>query len=244
MNTDKNKKTDFLPRISMNDGFILWTAYHLFDLLRQVSLFMQIRNISRLLWRKKFKHAHPDASKEDMDNAWKTNRPFVTRYLFSEIWVISHLLLGILCSLIMIYTPYLWLGYIMFGYAMLRSFEIFVYHVNVLLFDPLQVGVDNYRIKSATRMIILLFCNIAEYVLWFSVIYIVVLRLDNEDIMGKHILTRSIMTLANVSDPNEYINWKIAVVANIESVIGIFMNIVCLARFISILPSVQTIDKN
>ena len=244
MNTDKNKKTDCLPRISMNDGFILWTAYHLFDLLRQVSLFMQIRNISGLLWRKKFKHAHPDASKEDMDNAWKTNRPFVTRYLFSEIWVISHLLLGILCSLIMIYTPYLWLGYIMLGYAMFRSFEIFVYHVNVLLFDPLQVGVDNYRIKSATRMIILLFCNIAEYVLWFSVIYIVVLRLDNEDIMGKHILTRSIMTLANISDPNEYINWKIAVVANIESVIGIFMNIVCLARFISILPSVQTIDKN
>ena len=244
MSTENNKKTDCLPRISMNDGFILWTAYHLFDTLRQVSLFQQIRNISRLLWKKKFKHAHPDASKEDMDNAWKTNRPFVTKYLFSEIWVISHLLLGIFCSLIMIYTPYIWLGYIVLGYAMLRSFEIFVYHVNVLLFDPLQVGVDNYRIKSATRMIILLFCNIAEYVLWFSTIYIVVLRLDNEDIMGKHILTRSIMTLANISDPNEYINWKIAFVANIESVIGIFMNIVCLARFISILPSVQTVDKN
>ena len=103
---------------------------------------------------------------------------------------------------------------------------------------------DNYRIKSAARMIILLFCNIAEYVIWFCVIYIVVLRLDNEDVMGKHILTRSIMTLANISDPNDYINWKIAIAANIESVIGIFMNIVCLARFISILPSVQTIYKN
>ena len=222
MSIENNKVTDCLPRISMNDGFILWTAYHLFDTLRQVSLFQQ----------------------KDMDNAWMTNRPFVTKYLFSEIWVILHLFLGVLCSLIMIYTPYLWLGYIVMGYAMLRSFEIFVYHVNVLLFDPLQVGVDNYRIKSAARMIILLFCNIAEYVIWFCVIYIVVLRLDNEDVMGKHILTRSIMTLANISDPNDYINWKIAIAANIESVIGIFMNIVCLARFISILPSVQTIDKN
>lgn len=244
MSTENNKKSDCLPRISMNDGFILWTVYHLFDTLRQVSLFQQIRNISKLLWKKKYKHAHPDTSKEDMDKAWMTNRPFVTKYLFSEIWVISNLLLGIFCILLMIYTPCLWLGYIVLGYAMLRSFEIFVYHVNVLLFDPLQVGVDNYRIKSATRMIILLFCNIAEYVLWFSAIYIVVLRLDNEDIMGKHVLTRSIMTLANISDPNDYINWKIAVVANIESVIGIFMNIVCLARFISILPSVRTIDKN
>ena len=210
MNTGNNKKTDCLPRVGINDGFILWTVYHLFDVLRQVSLFQQIRNVSRLLWKKKYKHSHPDASKEDMDNAWVTNRPFTTRYLFSEIWVIAHLLLGVLSSLIMIYTPYLWLGYIILGYAMLRSFEIFVYHVNVLLFDPLKVGVDNYQIKSATRMIILLFCNIAEYILWFSVIYIVVLRLDNEDIMGKHILTRSIMTLANISDPNDYINWKIA----------------------------------
>lgn len=110
MSTENNKKTDCLPRISMNDGFILWTAYHLFDTLRQVSLFQQIRNISRLLWKKKYMHTHPDASKEDMDNAWMTNRPFVTKYLFSEIWVTSHLLLGLLCSLIMIYTPYLWLG--------------------------------------------------------------------------------------------------------------------------------------
>lgn len=246
MNTirEKDKKTDGLPRVGIDDGFVLWTVYHLFDALRQVSLFQQIRNISRLLWKKKYKHSHPDASKEDMDNAWKTNRPFTTKYLFSEIWVTAHLLLGVLCSLIMIYTPYLWLGYVILGYAMLRSFEIFVYHVNVLLFDPLKAGVENYKIKSATRMIILLFCNIAEYIIWFSVIYIVVLRLDNEDIMGKHVLTRSIMTLANISDPNEYINWKIAMVANIESVIGIFMNIVCLARFISILPSVHTIDKN
>ena len=244
MSTENKKKSDCLPRIGNDDGFVLWTVYHLFDTLRQVSLFQQIRNFSRLLWKEKFKHAHSDASEEDMENAWKTSRPFVTKYLFSEIWVVSHLLLGILCILIMVYTPYLWLGYIVLGYAMLRSFEIFVYHVNVLLFDPLQVGVDNYRIKSATRMIILLFCNIAEYVLWFSAIYIVVFRLDNEDIMGKHVLTRSIMTLANISDPNEYINWKIAIVANIESIIGIFMNIVCLARFISILPSVQTVDTN
>ena len=80
MSTENNKKSDCLPRISMNDGFILWTAYHLFNTLRQVSLFQQIRNISRLLWKKKYKHSHPDASKEDMDNAWKTSQLKVSKY--------------------------------------------------------------------------------------------------------------------------------------------------------------------
>ena len=62
------------------------------------------------------KHNRPGATKEDMENAWKTNRPFTSKYLFSEIWVTVHLLLGFLCSFIMIYTPYLWIGYIMLGY--------------------------------------------------------------------------------------------------------------------------------
>ena len=85
MSTENKKKSDCLPRIGNDDGFVLWTVYHLFDALRQVSLFQQIRNFSRLLWKKKFKHAHSDASEEDMENAWKTSRPFVTKYLFSEI---------------------------------------------------------------------------------------------------------------------------------------------------------------
>jgi hypothetical protein len=83
MSTENKKKSDCLPRIGNDDGFVLWTVYHLFDALRQVSLFQQIRNISGLLWKKKFKHAHPDASKKDMDNAWMTNRPFVTKLFCS-----------------------------------------------------------------------------------------------------------------------------------------------------------------
>ena len=83
MSTENKKKSDCLPRIGNDDGFVLWTVYHLFDALRQVSLFQQIRNVSRLLWKKKYKQTHPDVSKEDLDNAWMTNRTFVTKLFCS-----------------------------------------------------------------------------------------------------------------------------------------------------------------
>ena len=59
-----------------------------------------------------------------------------------------------------------------------------------------------------------------------------------------HIVMESVTTLANIASPEEFRNSDIVFVAYIESVIGIFMNIVCLARFISLLPPVQTIDDN
>ena len=34
------------------------------------------------------------------------------------------------------------------------------------------------------------------------------------------------------------------IIAYIESVIGVFVNIICLVRFISILPPIKTIDNN
>ena len=62
------------------------------------------------------------------------------------------------------------------------------------------------------------------------------------------IILESVTTLANIASPEEVSDYEkgfdIAMIAYIESVIGIFMNIVCLARFISLLPPVQTIDDN
>lgn len=47
------------------DGIILWLAYHLFDVLRQVSVFQQIRNISKWVWNYQFKKKNPR-------DRWKT----------------------------------------------------------------------------------------------------------------------------------------------------------------------------
>lgn len=70
----------------------------------------------------------------------------------------------------------------------------------------------------------------------------------NPDVDTVKIILESITTLANIASPNEFSVYDkgidITLVAHIESVIGIFMNIICLARFISLLPTVKTIDNN
>lgn len=230
------------------DGIILWLAYHLFDVLRQVSVFQQIRNISKYIWNRKFKKNHPLATKEERDMEWKEHRPFAFGYLFPELWVLLNMLLAVLGCVIVAKTSCRTISYIFIVYAFLRTFELFVYQINVLLFDPIKSGLSKYRIKSATRTILLLICNIFEYVLWFSVVYIFMYKAKGQSVDSVKIVFESISTLTTISSPNEFSDFEkgidITLIAYIESVIGIFMNIVCLARFISMLPPVQTIDEN
>ena len=86
------------------DGIILWLAYHLFDVLRQVSVFQQIRNISKWVWNYQFKKKNPNASKEEHDKAWREHRPFTSGFLFPELWVIGNILLAIVGCLIVAKT--------------------------------------------------------------------------------------------------------------------------------------------
>ena len=239
----KNNKKSILQ-----DGIILWFAYHLFDVLRQVSLFQQIRNISKWCWNYRFKKKHPKATKEERKVAWIENRPFTSGFLFPEIWVLANILMAIIGCIIVGRTSCAVVRWIFLVYAFMRTFEVFVYQVNVLLFDPIKSGIKQYRIKSAARTVLLLICNIFEYILWFSVVYIFMYKTKTSNVDSLRIILESITTLANVASPDEFSDYEkgfeITLIAYIESVIGIFMNIVCLARFISLLPPVQSIDEN
>ncbi len=230
------------------DGIILWAAYHLFDILRQVSIFQQIRNLSKWWWNFNYRKKHPNATKEQHDKDWNSSRPFTSGYLFPEVWVIFNIIFAILgCTLIWKTSP-VFIRWFFLVYALMRMLELFVYQINVLLFDPIKCGLSKYRIKSATRIVLLLICNIFEYILWFSVIYLFMYKNISSDIDGLKIFFESITTLANISSPEEIADYEkkysIMFVAHIESVVGIFMNIICLARFISLLPPVQTMNDN
>lgn len=232
----------------LQDGIILWFAYHLFDVLRQISLFQQIRNISKWVWIYRFKKKNPRTSKKEYESAWKEHRPFVFGFLFPELWVIGNILLAIFGCIIVAKTSCQVISFIFVVYAFLRTFELFVYQINVLLFDPIKSGWIKYRIKSATRTVLLLICNIFEYILWFSVVYIFVYKAKNQNIDSLRVILESVTTLANIASPEDFSDYEkgfeITIIAYIESVIGIFMNIICLARFISLLPPVQSIEGN
>ena len=216
-------KKDKEPKVTIaKDGPILWLSYNVFNALRQVSLFQQVRNVAR----------------------WCGRTSFTSGYLFPELWVIGHLILGSLACWIVSAGCATWLGWVFCIYAMLRSFEIFVYQFNVLLFDPIRSGRAKYKIKSSTRMVLLLICNIFEYVIWFGVIYLFARSQHNLPPSGQFIFFESFQVLANITEPSEFPDSLTVTIANIESLIGLFMNIVCLARFISMLPPVETVEDN
>lgn len=226
------------------DGLIIWLIYHLFNLLRYFSLFYYIRKIGKYFYGKICRRKKPNATQKLIDRAYIILKPFPNDYLFPEIWVCLHFLLAIIACVIVSHSQNSYVAIILLMYAMLRTLEIFVYQVNVLLFDPIKKGRKEYKIKSATRMVLLLLCNIIEYILWFSVMYIFFIR-KNGDAKGEiDIIMSSMKILASISEPNLFNSHIVLIIAHIESVIGVFVNILCLARFISLLPPVATIEDN
>lgn len=102
-----------------------------------------------------------------------------------------------------------------------------------------QTGVqEEYAIKSATRTVILLIFNMLEYILQFTVIYTSAINLQqiNEE-FGILQSFAYFMSMGSLDGSGK--NTWLMVVVYVETVIGIFMNILCLARFIGMLPDVK-----
>ncbi len=229
------------------NGFIVAGACYVFNVLRQVSLFQQVRNISHWLWMLRHKNELKGKSEDEQRQLFAANRPITHTYVFPELWVIGNIVCGMAVYALMAvnHMPRA-IGWIFVILAILRAFEIMVYHVNVLLFDPLIASNNNqqYAIKSATRMLLLLLCNMLEYVICFSLVYV----FFQPDIMSANFwqpLSLSISAFLNINIENMEVHSSALIkVIHIESILGIFMNLICIARFINMLPSVNTIDKN
>lgn len=232
-------------QVSIKDGLVLYTLYHLFDILRQVSCFQQIRNISNCIWKFQHRHELELCDEEQRKQLYQQTRPFTLSYLFPELWVVGNLFCGIiiyLCITNEIFPQ--WLKVVCAICAFLRTFEIFVYQVNVLLFDAIKSGYSSYQIKSATRMLCLLIINMFEYVIGFSIIYAVLL--DNVPLQPTlYLFSRSLFWFFNLDAPNPDCTSVLALtMAHIEAIMGVFMNLICIGRFISLLPTVNTIDNH
>ena len=82
----------------------------------------------------------------------------------------------------------------------------------------------------------------AEYIFQFAVMYagISILTDDNTVKIG---IIQSFQLFMNISGINDCPNKALLTPIYAETLVGIFMNILCLARFINILPGVKTIDN-
>ena len=221
MNQDQNKINWALIR--KEEGYIVLTVCFLFHCLSKVSVFQWIRELNKCICTCRGK---------------EVSKSFFGGYNFPEFWVLCNMLCGIIVYILLVYVqvPRV-LGWIFVALAIMRAFEIMVYHVNVLLFDPLiahSKGKD-YAIKSSTRMLVLLLCNMFEYCV------------EGMNASFWQSFTMSISAFLNIDAPNATQNllsntW--VAVARIESIIGVFMNLICIARFINMLPEVKSISSN
>lgn len=174
---------------------------------------------------------------------------WINPYLFVEILVIANIILSIGLIFLAKYVPLGWGNWIFVVLGFLRIFEIFVYQVNVLLFDEYRAQKRHqaYHINSYRRVIILLTHNFFEIIFWFSFIYVAF----NYDFTGDvqnysvlEIIYQSFVKMTNFGsaqlEPNNFLGLQIIW---FQSLVGLFMTLIVLARFISLLSRPESQDE-
>ncbi|MCZ1264076.1 hypothetical protein PTQ21_02150 [Paenibacillus marchantiae] len=179
------------------------------------------------------------------------------RIRFIEYWVFLHLVLSVI-SFILVYLwgEQTWLVYILSAYGALRTFEIMIYQVNVLLFDQYRHEMrrkqnsesdteKEYEVEGYLRMIILLIHNVFEIIFWFAMMYMYSLGLFKiENDISNNIAQAmyiSFVTMTSFGSPNYNIKDSLGMyLISIQSIIGLIMTLLTFARFISLLPAVKS----
>ena len=169
---------------------------------------------------------------------------------FVDFWVLSHLALSMVAVVVAVYSPYPVMGYLFMGYGFLRTFEIVVYQTNVLLFDEYRVvkAGGEYRLEGYRRIVLLLLHNYFEIILWLACTY-TVMATDFEHkwqpgtgtVFGG--IYSSFITMTSFGDFDLLPKSTMAAsVLLFHATVGLFMTLLSLARFISLIPAPKTRD--
>ncbi|WAM30837.1 hypothetical protein [Caldicellulosiruptor naganoensis] len=135
----------------------------------------------------------------------------------------------------------------------MRVFEIIIYQLNVLFFDRIRAQKKNqdYSIKSATKMVMLLLHNFAEIMFWYLSMMICILKLEGDfsqqstvwDYIRSNILNVATFNSNEIEKIVNKTNSNIANLIFFENITGLFMTLLCLARFVNLLPTVKSKDE-
>jgi hypothetical protein len=172
-------------------------------------------------------------------------------YLFVDAWVLGNLLLALVGVVVFSFTNNVILLTVFSIYGAERVFETVVYQVNVLLFDEYRAeraGRD-YAVRRFRRIIILLAHNYVEIMLWYAIFY---LRFHDSFVDGATRLRISLQAIGysfNAMTTFGYAStsptdWHGSLLVFSEAGIGVFMAVIILARFISLIPSPKSMDES
>ncbi len=162
---------------------------------------------------------------------------------FVEVWVLVHLLLS---AIVLISIPWItvsWLKCSLLVYGALRVFESVHYQLNVILFDRYRAELKSkrYDIWDYLRTAILSLHTYVEFILWYGAFY---LFFKDSFKDGSASLTNSFEALrysfhtmstfgAAELSPENYFGKTLLFS---QSVVGLIMVVVILARFLSLVP--------
>jgi len=180
---------------------------------------------------------------------------FTKTYTFVEYYVTLNTALSVIALFIVTYRKNfvntLFLSLIM-GYGFVRTFEIIIYQINVLLFDEYRTSIKGrrYAVRGYRRMVLLLFHNYIEIVCWFGVAYMwfykrgyIVLKEAGHPTF-LNVFHESMILMFSFS-PSQYIdrsNLGLALFTT-QAIIGLFMTMVVFARFLGLLPPPRSMDE-
>lgn len=204
----------------MSNSYIVSLWSKIFHVLRYVSVFEYVRRI----------------------------KPFQGSYGFVEAWVVGNLLLSLGGILFAVNTeiPKIVAG-IFLAYSFIRVLEITVYQVNILLFDQYK-NPATYEVKGYRRLVILLLHNYVEIIFWFAASYSVLSNtfdlLQQRGTMFDVLLFSFITMITFGSGSIDEVSNIGHIVIFSQAIVGLFMTMICLARFISLLPKPKTKDES
>ncbi|MDB5052674.1 MAG: hypothetical protein JWM44_724 [Bacilli bacterium] len=179
------------------------------------------------------------------------------KHAFVDVWVFTHFILSFLGLCLVQANVSHVLDVIILTYGFLRVFEIFVYQVN-LIFFPLKSTRASIKIppvikkrpglKSYRRTNILLLHNFVEIIFWFAIYYFLNPQIFTLDKLHPLTLFQSINTSFVTMTTFGTINFAIKSSGDkvflIQSIFGLFMTLIIIARFISLLPQPGSMDKD
>ena len=169
---------------------------------------------------------------------------------FVDAWVLGNTLLAALSVVLSPLCPEHCWALALLIWGAVRVVEIFVYQINVLLWDPRRARQEGkeYRLLGYRRSLVLSLHNYAEMVLWFAAIH-GLFRQHFED--PGHVLTHalgclyfSVVTITTLGygdvTPTDSFGWLLVVV---QTGLGVFMALLILSRFVSLLPRPGSIQE-
>ncbi|WP_318480441.1 hypothetical protein [Photobacterium leiognathi] len=169
---------------------------------------------------------------------------------FSEMWALSHVFLSIAAVPAVLYIDNKYIGLMIAAYALLRVYEVVVYQTNVLLFDEyraIKAGKE-YALYGYRRIVILLMQNYFEIIFWFAAQYIFFQNMFSFAVEGSHesVLGAVYTSFVVMTSFGFYNVTPLGVLAYSlvigQAMIGLFMTLLSLARFIGVIPTPKSLD--